>query len=122
MESKFKANLMIFLTITILALGVAFICETFTGSVMNPYMVKFLPHQTDKLGIIADGDFSPEQIKTVELNIVTPVNETNTTVDNTTDVEIENTTYDDTDYNSTDIDYSEEEDVETVTDTYYYDQ
>ena len=84
MDSKFKANLMIFLTIAVLAIGIAFICLSMTGSFMNPYLSKFIPQKTDKLGIIADGDFSPEQIKTVQINVVKPKIENNTTVENTT--------------------------------------
>ena len=90
MDSKFKANLMIFLTIAVLAIGIAFICQSMTGSFMNPYLSKFIPQKTDKLGIIADGDFTPEQIKTVQINVVKPEVDNNTTV--------ENTTYDPDDY------------------------
>lgn len=124
MESKVKANLMIFLTIAILALGVASVCESMTGSVMAPYVAKFIPHQTDKLGVIADGNFSPEQIKTVEINVISPpVNDKNITEYNNTtttvvyeDVNediIDNTTDDDYD------DYDDYDDDDVITTTYY---
>ena len=106
MESKVKANLMIFLTIAILALSVASVCESMTGSVMDPYLTKFVPHKTDKLGVIADGNFSPEQIKTVEINVISPpVNDTNITKNNTTTTKVYENVNEDIVNNTTDDGY-----------------
>lgn len=81
---RIHGNLLVFLVIGLLALGLASICATFTGSYVNPYLPKMDNH-SDRLTVVSDGNFTPEQIKPVQEVKKTPAvtNSRNITVNNT---------------------------------------
>ncbi|OWT32693.1 hypothetical protein BGI41_06335 [Methanobrevibacter sp. 87.7] len=83
---RMHANILVLVIIALIAFGVAGICASFTGSYVNPYLPK-MEHKSEKLNVISEGNFTPEQIKTVKEVKKTPT--VNKTVNNTTIVKNE---------------------------------
>lgn len=81
MKSDRKANLLVFLTIAIVALGLSSISAAFTGDLFTTSLPGM--NSSDKMIALDDDGFSPNAVNTYKEEVeVEDKNETNETVDN----------------------------------------
>jgi len=80
LDSNKKANLLIIFIVAIIGFGMSNIVFSLTGDYVNSEITQ-INNQNQKLIAINDGNFTPNQINTVEI-----VNDTNTTNNTTIDI------------------------------------